>query len=81
MTQGTAELDDDIDSVADIEIRACLRLDAPKSFFLFAGAGSGKTRSLVQALERLRTDSVGHLTILIFLCRQFTVLCGRLSMA
>ena len=38
---------------ADGTIRACLDLDAPRSFFLFAGAGSGKTRSLVGALEDL----------------------------
>lgn len=31
----------------DDEIYSCLDLDNPKSFFLFAGAGSGKTRTLV----------------------------------
>lgn len=35
---------------ADKEIQECLNLTNPKSFFLFAGAGSGKTRSLVNAL-------------------------------
>ena len=29
----------------------CLNLDNPKSFFLFAGAGSGKTRALVEAMK------------------------------
>lgn len=38
---------------ADREIAACLDLDAPKSFFLFAGAGSGKTGSLVSAIAHL----------------------------
>ncbi len=38
---------------ADLEIQECLSLTAPKSFFLFAGAGSGKTRSLVKALVYL----------------------------
>ena len=31
---------------ADDEIQRCLSLDSPVSFFLYAGAGSGKTRSL-----------------------------------
>lgn len=53
----TAEMDDDIvDSAVDEELYACANLDAPKSFLLFAGAGSGKTRSLVSLLERLRTQ-------------------------
>ena len=32
----------------------CLNLDKPKSFFLFAGAGSGKTRALVEAMKMFR---------------------------
>ncbi|NQT00485.1 MAG: ATP-dependent helicase, partial [Planctomycetes bacterium] len=32
----------------------CLDLDSPKSFFLFAGAGSGKTRALVEAMNTFR---------------------------
>ena len=32
----------------------CLNLDSPKSFFLFAGAGSGKTRALVEAMKIFR---------------------------
>jgi DNA helicase II / ATP-dependent DNA helicase PcrA len=40
-----------IDDGVEEEIRQCLRLDAPRSFFLYAGAGSGKTRSLVNALR------------------------------
>ena len=40
-----------IDDKVDSEIRNCLNLQTPKSFFLFAGAGSGKTRSLVGALK------------------------------
>jgi DNA helicase II / ATP-dependent DNA helicase PcrA len=42
------------DDHVDGEIAACLDLAKPKSFFLFAGAGSGKTRSLVNALKHLR---------------------------
>jgi DNA helicase-2/ATP-dependent DNA helicase PcrA len=47
----TASDSNNIDNDVDIEIRNCLNLQAPKSFFLFAGAGSGKTRSLVGALK------------------------------
>jgi DNA helicase II / ATP-dependent DNA helicase PcrA len=46
---------DTADAHVDEEIAACLNLDAPKSFFLFAGAGSGKTRSLVTALQHVQT--------------------------
>ena len=46
--------DNHIDDHVDDEIRNCLNLDAPKSFFLFAGAGSGKTRSLVSTLKQIR---------------------------
>ncbi len=35
-------------------IDSCLNLDNPKSFFLFAGAGSGKTRALVEAMRIFR---------------------------
>lgn len=42
------------DASVDQEIAACLSVDAPKSFFLFAGAGSGKTRSLVTALQHVQ---------------------------
>ena len=40
-----------ITAEADAEIRHCLEPGNPKSFFLYAGAGSGKTRSLVSALK------------------------------
>lgn len=48
--------DNNIDDDVDAEIAECLSLDKPKSFFLFAGAGSGKTRSLVNALENINTS-------------------------
>ena len=48
------------DAHVDLEIAACLSIDAPRSFFLFAGAGSGKTSSLVTALQHVqRTMSDG----------------------
>jgi DNA helicase-2/ATP-dependent DNA helicase PcrA len=43
-----------IDAGADEIIKACLVGSPQKSFFLYAGAGSGKTRSLVSALMALR---------------------------
>lgn len=42
------------DGVED-EIASYLDLENPTSFFLFAGAGSGKTRSLVNALRHIST--------------------------
>jgi len=43
--------DDMVDRGADEAIISCLDLSSPKSFFLYAGAGSGKTRSLVEAVR------------------------------
>ncbi|ENM5760225.1 UvrD-helicase domain-containing protein [Vibrio mimicus] len=53
----------DITTPASIDdgIYSCLNLDAPKSFFLFAGAGSGKTRSLVEVLKRFREHNIYRL--------------------
>ncbi|MGD9851737.1 MAG: AAA family ATPase [Nitrospirales bacterium] len=34
---------------------ACLDLKKPKSFFLYAGAGTGKTRAVVEAMDIFRT--------------------------
>lgn len=48
--------EDDIDNPVDVEIAKCLDLSAPRSFFLFAGAGSGKTRSLVTALKHVQEN-------------------------
>lgn len=47
---------DHLDDHVDEEIISCLRLTTPRSFFLFAGAGSGKTRSLVKALDHVRAN-------------------------
>lgn len=49
---------DALDLHVDEEIKQCLSLEAPRSFFLFAGAGSGKTRSLVGALDHIR-ETIG----------------------
>lgn len=57
MPNESVMLDDNhIDDGVDAKIAECLNLDDPKSFFLFAGAGSGKTRSLVKALENINTS-------------------------
>lgn len=47
---------------ADEVIRDCLDLDRPQSFFLYAGAGSGKTHSLVTAVSDLKSREQRRLT-------------------
>lgn len=47
---------------ADQIIQECLSLNRPKSFFLYAGAGSGKTHSLVKAVSDLKTRERKRLT-------------------
>ena len=49
--------DDQFDAEADRVIAKCMTAEPPTSFFLFAGAGSGKTRSLVQALQVIKTTA------------------------
>ena len=61
MTQSPEGLGNDVDQLADEQIVACLDPSAPENFFLFAGAGSGKTRSLVSALEHIQTTWGGRL--------------------
>lgn len=46
--------DDHRDDEVDQAIKTCLNQSDPKSFFLFAGAGSGKTKSLIDALNFLQ---------------------------
>jgi DNA helicase-2/ATP-dependent DNA helicase PcrA len=48
--------DNEIDDHVDAEIKQCFSKDIPKSFFLFAGAGSGKTRSLINTLSFIDTE-------------------------
>jgi DNA helicase-2/ATP-dependent DNA helicase PcrA len=47
---------------ADQIIQECMSLSRPKSFFLYAGAGSGKTYSLVKAVSDLKTRERTRLT-------------------
>lgn len=46
----------DTDSPADAIIKECLNPKSPMSFFLYAGAGSGKTYSLVKGLEAFEKE-------------------------
>ena len=55
----TSLSDNHVDDHVDVEIQECLSSDPPKSFFMFAGAGSGKTRSLINTLEYLDKEK-GH---------------------
>ncbi len=51
-------------AAADVDtiMQACLNLADPKSFFLYAGAGSGKTHSLVEAIRELKNRERERLT-------------------
>ena len=55
--------DDQFDAEADKSILACLDLKNPRSFFLYAGAGSGKTRSLVEAVRTVCDKQGKHLSL------------------
>lgn len=46
-------IDDYVDDHVDREIESCFSASSPKKFFVFAGAGSGKTRSLINTLNFL----------------------------
>ncbi|MEN5206686.1 UvrD-helicase domain-containing protein [Stenotrophomonas terrae] len=61
MTSEAAVSNDELDLHVDEEIKQHLDPKAPRSFFLFAGAGSGKTRSLVGALDYLREKAGARL--------------------
>lgn len=53
----TEELfDDHVDDHVDKEIEECFSKEKPKCFFVFAGAGSGKTRSLINTLTFLDNE-------------------------
>lgn len=57
-------VDDQFDAEADATIIKCLNLTEPRSFFLYAGAGSGKTRSLVNAVRKTIDGEHGRLLTL-----------------
>ena len=49
-------IDNHIDDHVDKEIQECFSVQNPKCFFVFAGAGSGKTRSLINTLTFLNQE-------------------------
>lgn len=51
-----AHYTNDIDNNVDEMIYECIIPSSSKSFFLFAGAGSGKTRTLVNALSKFKDE-------------------------
>ncbi len=55
--------DDQFDAEVDETILRCLDLEQPRSFFLYAGAGSGKTRSLVEAIRRVCREQGRRLSL------------------
>jgi DNA helicase-2/ATP-dependent DNA helicase PcrA len=55
--------DDKFDAEADNIILGCLNLETPRSFFLYAGAGSGKTRSLVEAIRAVCREQGRRLSL------------------
>lgn len=59
----SANIEVNPDAHVDATLISCLSLESPKSFFLFAGAGSGKTSSLVKTLIEVRTNSGEYLRI------------------
>ncbi|MGY3303762.1 DNA helicase-2/ATP-dependent DNA helicase PcrA [Pseudomonas sp. PvR086] len=61
MSPAAPERDDHVRDADDV-IRDCLDLDRPQSFFLYAGAGSGKTHSLVSAVRELKSRAQRRLT-------------------
>lgn len=62
---------DEVKPTADEVIQECLNLEQPRSFFLYAGAGSGKTHSLVVAVKSLKERERQRLT---FESRQIAII-------
>lgn len=50
-------------SAVATEIYGYMNLDSPQSFLLFAGAGSGKTRTLVEALDLMKKGFANRLSM------------------
>lgn len=55
--------DDVVDAAADEQIAKCLDKNSLASFFLFAGAGSGKTGSLIRSLRFLQISQGDRLQL------------------
>ncbi len=58
-----AESNIKIDDIIESEIQESLDFNNPKSFFLFAGAGSGKTRTLVNILKFIKKEHKARLKL------------------
>src|SRR5690625_6227239 len=74
--------DNQRDDHVDNEIKLCFSKDSPKSFFVFAGAGSGKTRSLINALSYLNKEVGEQFSIYskkIAVINYTNVLCDKIS--
>ncbi|MBR2289672.1 MAG: ATP-dependent helicase [Clostridia bacterium] len=56
-------LDNHIDDHVDVEIQRCFNKQKNKSFFVFAGAGSGKTTSLVNTLKYIEANFADVLSV------------------
>jgi DNA helicase-2/ATP-dependent DNA helicase PcrA len=48
------EIENNIDTLVDSQLEECISNGSRKSFFLYAGAGSGKTHSLVELLKKIQ---------------------------
>lgn len=59
MSELLLKSNENLDDPVDDQIAGFLNPAKPRCFFLFAGAGSGKTRSLVKALNNIR-NAHGH---------------------
>jgi hypothetical protein len=63
------------DTQADLDLRACLDERPQRSFVMVAGAGSGKTTSLIQRLRLMKSGAMSATTDY-FMCQRFTAFCG-----
>lgn len=55
--------DNNVDDHVEVEIQGCFNLSEPKCFFTYAGAGSGKTHSLINTLNYIRQQYGEELTM------------------
>ena len=58
LTEMELIMENNVDKWVDDTLEKCILTEPRKSFFLFAGAGSGKTHSLVMLLEKI-VDRMG----------------------